>query len=497
MARRLRVNVIFSFLNALVTLLFPLITYPYVSHVLEPEGIGAYNIAYSIMSYFMLFANLGIPIYGVRAIAKVKDNQEDLKRVSLSILFLHLISTTIVFSMYILYVCLAPNAQARFWVNFITGFQIISLFLNVEWFYQGREEYGAITIKNFLVKLLSLALIFIFVKDKSDVVNYALIMVFSVLGYGIINFINFLIKIKPSFKYLQLKPLIKPIMMCFALYAASRLANGLDVIMIDGLLGDKAEYVAGQYSVAIKFVNVIIDLLLVVNTVMLPRLSNLIHRKDFDEAKSLSKTIAELTLMFVLPSVVGLIFISEDVINVFFGEMYQEAIATMMIMSCNAFLSVFTNFLGITILYAYSKDWFTTLSIFCGAVVNMVCNYILIPIYFQLGAAIATIISNGIIFIFELVGVIRWKYLNILTVPNLKTIIANVILVACMLGMHFFVQIDSLVLALLIKVLIGVTVYTFSVLCMRHESILVFIKELKKKIKLKNSADNSQINNDK
>lgn len=487
MAKRLRVNVIFSFLNALVTLLFPLITYPYVSRVLAPEGIGAYNIAYSIMSYFMLFANLGIPIYGIRAIAKVMNDQVEQKKIATNVMLIHAISTAVVFAMYMIYVCFASNAQSRFWVNFITGFQIIGMFLNVEWYYQGREEYRAITIKNFTIKVISLVLIFVFVKGVNDVVNYALIMIFSVLGYGIFNFIHFIVKVKPRFKYLNLKAIFKPVLLCFALYAASRLANGLDVIMIDVLLGDKAEYVAGQYGVATKFVNVIIDLLLVVNTVMLPRLSMLIEQKETEGAKALSTTICDFMFMFVVPATIGLIFISEDIVSVFFGSMYQPAVTTMMVMSANAFLAVFTNFLGVSIIYAYGKDWFTTIAILIGAAVNIGCNFILIPKYLQLGAAIATIISNSIIFIIELVGTLKWKYIRILTIPNLKTIFASIVLTACLLLTHFYLHVESYVWKLIIKVIVGIVAYALVALLSRHESIMFFIKEIKSKIRAKNA----------
>lgn len=483
MSKRLRYNVMFSFFNALITLLFPLITYPYVSRVLLPEGIGSYNIAFSIMSYFLLFANLGIPIYAIREIAKVRNDNDALRKSSTSIVILHAFSTIIIFSFYILYICLSPNTKEKFWVYFITGFHIISIFLNVEWFYQGREEYEAITIKNLIIKIASLVLIFVFVKDEGDLIIYAAIMILSVLGYGIFNFIHFLRIVKPSLKGVNLKALFKPVLQCFALYAASRLASGLDVIMIDGLLGDCADNVAGQYGVATKFVNVIIDLLLVVNTVMLPRLALQIENKEYDEARKLSQIIEEMIFMFVLPSTIGLVFVSKEIIDIFFGPLYTPAINTMMVMSGNAFLSVFTNFLGVSIIYAYGKDWYTTIAIFVGAVVNVLCNLFLIPKYLQLGAAIATIISNSVIFIIELIAALLWKYLKCFTLNNLKTIIAVIGMTGCLLLMHFYMHLNSNILSLIIKVLVAVIVYFVLILLMKHESIIFFVNELKSKFK--------------
>lgn len=483
MAKRLRVNVIFSFLNSLITLLFPLITYPYVSRILGPVEMGAYNIAFSVMSYFLLFANLGIPIYAVRAVAKVRNDENEMRKVCSSIVLLHALSTFTVFAVYISYVCIAPNMQSRFWVNFITGFHIVGIFLNVEWFYQGREEFSSITIKNFIVKIISLVLIFVLIRDENDIIIYAAIMIFSVVGYGIFNFIHFLRVCKISFKGMELKSVLKPVLTAFALYAASRLANGLDVIMIDCLLGDSAEYVAGQYGVATKLVNVIIDLLLVVCTVLLPRMSMEIQNGNIEGAKKLSQIVQECMVVFVLPATVGLAFVSKELTLSFFGNAYAPAINTMIVMSFNSFLAVFTNFLGVQIIYAYGKDWFTTISILSGAIVNVVCNLFLIPMYEQLGAAVATIISNGVILIMEAIGAYKWKYLKYITKPNVKSVVATLIMVGGLLLMHFFMHLQSDVLSLIIKVIVSVAIYGIALLILRQESIMYFLNELKRKIK--------------
>lgn len=493
MKRRLRTNILLSFLNALITLLFPLITYPYVSRVLAPEGIGAYNIAFSVMSYFLLFANLGIPIYAVRAVAKVRDNEEELRKISTGLMVLHAISTAVIFAVYITYVCLAANTQKRFWVNLITGFHIIAIFLSAEWFYQGREEYGAITIKNLIVKTVSLVLILLFVKDTDDIIIYAAIMIFSVLAYGVFNFIHLLTVVRPSFKQINLKALIRPVLLSFALYAASRLASGLDVIMIDLMLGESAEYVAGQYGVATKFVNVIIDLLLVINTVMLPRLAMHIQREEKEEAKKLSQMIQEIMFMFVLPATVGLIFVSEDVTMAFFGQQYIPAINTMMVMSGNAFLAVFTNFLGIQILYAYGRDIYTTIAILIGAVINILCNLFLIPRYYQLGAALATVISNSAILIIEIIGTMRWKYLKYVTKSNLKTVFATLLMGTCLLLMHFFMNLNSYVISLLIKVGVAVAAYGIIILIMRHNGVMFFVNEIKNKIAKRKAVKDANV----
>lgn len=483
MAKRLRVNVIFSFLNSLITLLFPLVTYPYVSRLLGPVEMGAYNIAFSVMSYFLLFANLGIPLYAVRAVAKVRNDENAMRKICSSIILLHAISTITVSAFYIAYVCLAPNMQGRFWVNFITGFHIWGIFLNVEWFFQGKEEYGSITIKNLIVKTISMVLIFTLIRDENDVVIYAAIMIFSVVGYGIFNFIYFLKVCRISFKGIEIKSVLKPVLTAFVLYAASRLANGLDVIMIDGLLGDEAEFVAGQYGVATKFVNVVIDLLLVLNTVMLPRLSLEMQNGDWEGAKKLSQIMQECLVVFALPVTVGLALVSEEVTLLFFGGAYAPAIYTMIVMSFNAFLAVFTNFLGIQIIYAYGKDWFTTMSILIGAAVNITCNLILIPRYRQLGAAIATIISNGIILIIEAIGARAWKYLKYATKANVKSVIATLLMIGGLLSMRFFMSLQSIALSLIIKIVVSVAIYGIALLVLRQESVMYFFNELKNKIK--------------
>ena len=78
-----------NFILTASNFIFPLITFPYVSRVLGASGTGKVSFAISVVSYFTMVAALGVPTYGIRAAAKVRDDQEKLNRTTQEILIIH------------------------------------------------------------------------------------------------------------------------------------------------------------------------------------------------------------------------------------------------------------------------------------------------------------------------------------------------------------------------------------------------------------------------
>ena len=84
-------NVLLNYINTLASIVFPLITFPYAARILLPEGIGLVNFQNSIISYITLLSSLGIPLYAVREVARVRDNIKERNRVTVEIALLSLI----------------------------------------------------------------------------------------------------------------------------------------------------------------------------------------------------------------------------------------------------------------------------------------------------------------------------------------------------------------------------------------------------------------------
>ena len=89
-------------MNAILTVsnvIFPIISFPYASRILTPDGTGKVSTAMSVIAFFNIFAQLGIPTYGIKACAQVRDNREELTRTAHELLMINLIMS---FVMYVL-----------------------------------------------------------------------------------------------------------------------------------------------------------------------------------------------------------------------------------------------------------------------------------------------------------------------------------------------------------------------------------------------------------
>lgn len=187
--KNLKKNFIINGIKIFFNLLFPIITFPYISRILGPVGIGKITFATSIINYFLLFTNLGIPLYGIREIARTRENRLSLSKTFSEILFLNLITTIAGMIIFVIFL------QLRLFGNDINLFQIMSLniiftFIGVEWYFQGMENYSYITKRSILFKIISIILMFIFVNRKEDIVIYAGILVLALVGSNILNFLK-------------------------------------------------------------------------------------------------------------------------------------------------------------------------------------------------------------------------------------------------------------------------------------------------------------------
>ena len=180
--RSVKFNVLMNMIVTTSSVIFPLITVPYVSRVLSTGGTGHVAFAQSVASYFSLVALLGVTYYGVRVCARVRDDRAELSRTVLELLVILACSTTMVFAVYLACLFTVPKMNAQFGLFALFGLAIWLSSFGVEWFYQALEQYEYITVRSVCFKLLALVLMFAFVRQRGDYAIYGLIVV--VAGYG-------------------------------------------------------------------------------------------------------------------------------------------------------------------------------------------------------------------------------------------------------------------------------------------------------------------------
>ncbi|MGL5963329.1 MAG: flippase, partial [Fusobacteriaceae bacterium] len=423
----------------------------------------------SISAYFLMFASLGIPLYGIREVAKVRDDKEKLTKTSSEIFLINLIVTFIVIILYFLALYFGYLGSETRLLE-IMSLNIFLTFIGVEWFYQGVEEYKYITIRSTIFRIVSLILIFTFVKEESDYVAYGAITVLSTVGSNIFNFIKLKSLVKLNFKNLNMKKHLKPILTIFSMNIAISIYTNLDSVM----LGYKStETSVGLYSSGIKLVKLVLGIVTSLGAVMLPRISNYIHNGLEDELKSLLDKAFKFILMLSLPCFLGLYLTSREIILIFSGSGFIEAVSTMKYLTPLIIFIALSNFIGIQILYPRGEEKKVLISVIVGAVVNFGLNWILIPKYSQDGAAISTSIAECMVTLTQIV--LGYRYLKFIkfNFDFFKPVIAIIVMGLLILSFEKY-GLNNIYLSLIVKMLFGGVSYFVVLLILKDK----FVKEI-------------------
>ena len=397
MAKSLKTNYIFNLLNTISVLLFPLITFPYASRILLADGIGEVNFFQSIIQYITLLTCLGIPMYAIREISKVRENIVERNKVAIEILLLHTILIIIGYVIVIILAVTISKIQANISLFLVLSSTIFFTAIGCEWFFQGIEDFKYIAIRGLIVKIVSVILLFILVKEKDDILWYGICVVIGTLGGNVFNF--FRLGKYITFNNLRFKDLhpfrhFKPALHIFVLNLVISIYVQLNTIML-GFLDDTTS--VGLFTAASKLSHVTLGVVSALGTALLPRLSNLIATGQKEKFDQLSKKAMQFVVAITLPMTVGMMLTSPYLILLFCGESYMPAVLTLQIISPIILAIGVSNILGIQILYPQGQEnkviWSTSL----GAIVNFVLNLWLIPKYSHIGASFATVMAEIIV----------------------------------------------------------------------------------------------------
>ncbi|HHD2753330.1 TPA: oligosaccharide flippase family protein [Clostridium perfringens] len=467
-------NYIYNMMFSILNLLFPLITLPYVSRIIGVDGIGKVNFANSIVNYFLMVASLGIPLYGVREIAKVRNDKKRLSNTFSEIFTINLISTIFCITIYYLMVYNIGYFKNDRVLFYVSGISLLLNILNIDWFFQGLEEYRFITIRSSIVKLISIVLLFLFVKNKNDYIVYALINVIAISGNNIINVINMTNITKISFKNLNIKSRIAPITVLLSIQLAISIYANLDTTMC-GILANDAS--VGFYSNAVKINRVIVTLVISISTILLPRLSFYVENNDMLNFEKIVNLVLNVILFIGIPAMIGSILLSKEIIMVMFGVEFIPSITTMRILSPLIVILSIGNLFGTQILIPLGKEKKLLVAVLSGSIINFTLNVMLIPIYKENGAAFATIIAEFIIMIIQVYFATKQVEVSLSLKEIIKMVISNMIMIIVLICIKSVIKNEFL--SLIISVILGGSIYLISNLIMKSYIMIEIMKKLK------------------
>ena len=388
MKKSIKRNFIYNLLYQILTFLLPLITTPYLARVLGAEKTGIYSYSYSIAYYFVLFAMLGLNNYGNREIAKVRDDMQLVSKTFWSIYGLQIGTGGIVVIIYVFYVSMINNQL----INWIMLMYVASALFDINWFFWGLEEFKITVTRNTIIKLLTVSCILLFVKTPQDIYIYAMIMAASMMisPIALWPYLRGRVRwVRPGIN--DVLEHLKPNLILFIPVIAVSLYKVMDKIMI----GNMANYMeVGFYDYAEKVIAIPTCCVNALGTVMLPRMANLVAKKDLKaEQDTIYKSIILGTALSVAMSL-GLIGVANIFVPMFYGNGYMKCVSLFYILLPSCIFLAIANVIRTQYLIPHSMDKEFTISLIIGALVNLLINAVLIPTLQSVGAAVGTLFAE-------------------------------------------------------------------------------------------------------
>ena len=409
--KSIKLNFIMNSLLTMSSVIFPLITFPYVARVLSPIGIGKVNFAISVIAYFSMFAQLGIPTYGIRACARVRDDKSELSRTVLEILIINLITCIITYLTLFAFIMVIPRFSQDKTLFLIVSATIIMNAIGVEWLYRGLEEYVYISVRSIAFKFIALVLMFLLIKNSNDYVIYGGLTIFASVGSNALNFINLRKIVNFKCKELNLKRHLKPVAIFFGMSVATTIYANMDTVMLGFMQTDSD---VGLYNAAIKIKNVLISFVTSLGAVLLPRATKYVEDGDLDSFRNITKKANNYVIVVAGSLTVYFMIFAGPAIRLLCGEEFEGAILPMRIIMPTLLLVGLSNISGLQMLVPLGLEKRVLLSEIVGVIVNAIVNILLIPTISSSGAAIGTVCAELAVIIVQLLCLHKVMDLNVI-----------------------------------------------------------------------------------
>ncbi len=443
---------------------------------------GRVSFANSVVTYFVMISQLGIPTYGIRACAVVRDDEEKLKKTVYELFIINVVMSIFAYVVFFIALASVPRLRADRNLFLITSTLIFFNTIGVEWLYKALEQYTYITIRSIIFKFIALIAMFILVRNVDDYVIYGGISIFAASASNVFNFIR-LRKIIGTKKVsnLNFKKHFKPVFMFFIISCATTIYTNLDNVML-GFMKDDVE--VGYYNAATKIKNILVSIVTSLGTVLMPRASYYIQQEMWDEFYKLSKKAIKFVLLAATSMMIYFMIFAREGVLFLSGEAFGGAVVPMIIVMPTLLFIGLTNIMGIQMLIPMGKENAVMISTFAGAIVDLILNAIFIPFLDSSGAAIGTLVAELVVLIVQMVYLkkdVKYLYSN---QSYFKIIIALAISTVVVLAVKHFIS--GVLVKLVISAVLFFGVYVVMLYIMKEEVVSENLNKIFCKIRKKN-----------
>lgn len=474
-------NYLYNLMYQLVTILLPIITIPYISRVLGPDGLGKYSLTNAYAQYFVLFGMIGLEMYCSREVAYVRDEKTKLSKVFWELNSLRFITMGTSFIMYILFCLYVIKPQDRI-ISSIQGLILLSSLFDISWLFIGLEDFKKVSIRNTVVKVVGVCLIFIFVKNKSQVWLYTLILGGTqligqiIMWFDIPRYIKFIFPKKESLlRHLSFSVKL------FIPQIAMNVYTMLDKVML-GNLANEAE--VGMYDNSQKIIKIAIAIVTTLASVTIPKMANLYKNGQVNEfSKNVYRSFSFVSFL-AFPMAFGLIGICRNFIPWFYGPGF-ERIELMFYFGAWLMITLaWSSIVGNQVLISMKRDKQFTIAVTTGAVMNVIFNFMLIRKFGGVGTTISSVIA-------EFTGMFIMVYF-VRDIVNTKQLFKSTpkyfISAFIMFLVVFYVGnlVNQTIFGTIIQVVVGILSYISIMFMIKDENLFYILNFIKNKIKSKN-----------
>lgn len=385
-------NSIYNVIYCGFTALFPLVSLSYISRILMVDGIGKIEYARTVVTYFIIISTLGVPNYGLKTIAQTGDDLIKKSRAFWEIFYLKCFSTSVCSFAYYGFITMNSYFDGRRTLFYIMGSLLIFDVANIDWYFQGNDDYSYITKRSIAIKILSFIFIVIFVRNTDDYIKYALLNCFAFVG----NYVFDMLRIRKQVKFIPLNECdiskhVKAVLVLFGATLATEIYTMLDSVLLEYFHG---EVYVGYYTNSVKIVRFIYNLSIAMTAAFYPRISLYIKDNNMKAANDLLSKGCKILIIFALPAAIGLFSVADLIIPILLGDTFIPSIQCARVLSVLVIIFSFAASLGQTVLIASGNENRILLATTCGAAVNFALNLLLIPQYKHNGAALASVIAE-------------------------------------------------------------------------------------------------------
>lgn len=417
-----KLNFIYNSIYQLITVVIPLVTTPYLSRIIGAEGIGIYGFGLSVANYFTMFIKLGLDNYGAREVAYIRDNKECLSRTFWEMYVFQFSIGVVSSTIYLIYGFIFSHNQT---MSLIFSLYVLSAMLDITWLFWGLEEFRFTVRRSFVVKLLTTAGIFLFVKTADDTWKYC----FLISGGFFLSQILLWPSLPGVVKWKRptlsgIKRHIKPNVVLFIPIIAISLYKIMDKIML-GAMSTSEE--VGFYHNSENIIQVPTMLIASLGTVMQPRMSNMVSNETSESVMESIFTKSIILAMFLSTSIgFGIMSVANEFVPLFYGPGFERCIQLYKILLPSCLFLAFANVIRTQYLIPRKKDKEYIISLFSGAGVNLVLNALLIPHFQSVGASLGTLAAEATVCIVQAALMKKEKGMKKFILQSLPYLISGV-----------------------------------------------------------------------